>query len=640
MRNDDAATKRLVDVLQGADPDPWRHNVRDALARGDWAALKNLVASDDLDRQPAATLTFLYAVLHGHSPLYLEKELVLRRAQWRYPSDFWINHRLGCNLIWSSTPEHVRDGIGYMRAAVAARPYSSHAVMNLGNGYAHLQQYDSAAACFRKAIELEPKNSTSYSNLGGSLERLGRPDEALAAYEQATNLSPGIYSASAYAEASLIHSTRSDPRLRNISRASELAAKAVEVEPQASNHWTAVGIACYRGGQWQAALEALERSEKLGSHGSGGALHWDDPVNWFFLAMCHYHLGHGAEACQFYERAIAWQPQYPPNIERLTRCRTEAEALFGLGAKPEGAAANPAEQRLVPTAGISDAWARHILGSVLAQNGRSIEAEAAYRQSIGLEPNEAAHHRSLAELLRRQGKLDEAISQFDQLTRLRPGESDGHYALSGVYACRGQWDLAEASLQRADERNPGDLITLFKLATLCAYAGHEENYRRAAQTLVERFADTGDIGFADCTVKACSLAPYSGADASKLAKLVHSPVFKMQTGPQREWFEIARAMFEYRAGRFESAVTMITASHPRRDMHRDASAFAILAMAQHRLGKAQDASAALAIARGIVAEKLPNVEKGGTFGDDWHDWLHAQVLSREAEALLAEPKTR
>jgi hypothetical protein len=30
------------------------------------------------------------------------------------------------------------------------------------------------------------------------------------------------------------------------------------------------------------------------------------------------------------------------------------------------------------------------------------------------------------------------------------------------------------------------------------------------------------------------------------------------------------------------------------------------------------------------------VEKGETFGDDWHDWLHARILCREAEKLLAE----
>ena len=62
---DEAATRRLIDVLRTADPDPWRQRVRDALARKDWPALENLARSADLDRQPAATLRFLYAGASG-----------------------------------------------------------------------------------------------------------------------------------------------------------------------------------------------------------------------------------------------------------------------------------------------------------------------------------------------------------------------------------------------------------------------------------------------------------------------------------------------------------------------------------------------------------------------------------------------
>jgi hypothetical protein len=34
---------------------------------------------------------------------------------------------------------------------------------------------------------------------------------------------------------------------------------------------------------------------------------------------------------------------------------------------------------------------------------------------------------------------------------------------------------------------------------------------------------------------------------------------------------------------------------------------------------------------------MPRIEEGETFGDDWYDWLHAQVLCREAQRLLQEP---
>jgi hypothetical protein len=47
---------RLVEVLAIADPDPWLKEVRAALLRKDWATLERLGATDDVERQPAATL--------------------------------------------------------------------------------------------------------------------------------------------------------------------------------------------------------------------------------------------------------------------------------------------------------------------------------------------------------------------------------------------------------------------------------------------------------------------------------------------------------------------------------------------------------------------------------------------------------
>ena len=139
-----------------------------------------------------------------------------------------------------------------MRAAVALRPESAHSVMNLGHGYNVLRRHDDAIACYRKAIELTPNYSSCYSNLGIALCRKGLYEEAIAAFEQAIKLKPDG-ATEAYAELSMIHSNCPEARLRNPRRATELAEKAVELEPQVSNHWTALGIARYRESQWQEA---------------------------------------------------------------------------------------------------------------------------------------------------------------------------------------------------------------------------------------------------------------------------------------------------------------------------------------------------------------------------------------------------
>jgi tetratricopeptide (TPR) repeat protein len=328
--DDEAATRRLMDVLRAADPDPWRQRVRDALARKDWPTLQNLTTSAELDRQPAATLSFLYAVLHASDTLYAERELVLRRAQWKYPNDFWINHRLGINLIYRWEGNYVEEGIGYMRAAVAVRPESAHAFMNLGNGFGHLGRQDDAIAHYRKAIELRPDNWVCLYNLGESLYRKARHEEAIAAFEEVILLAPDY--PTAYAALSLIHGNRPDAHLRNPNRAAELANKAIEIEPHFGNHWTALGIARYREAQWQEARTAFERSLQLEMDiTDGGTFRWPEAIDRFFLAMTYWQLGQQEQARQSFDRAVQSMNQRQTgqaDIDQLRRVRAEADELL------------------------------------------------------------------------------------------------------------------------------------------------------------------------------------------------------------------------------------------------------------------------------------------------------------------------
>jgi tetratricopeptide (TPR) repeat protein len=325
VSEDKASVARVADVLNQADPDAWRRRMREALTRNDLSALKSLATTAELDGQPAATLTFLYAALSAAGSADVERELVLRRAQWKYPGDYWINHRLGVDLIWRNQPQFVQEGIGYMRAAVALRPQGSHAIMNLGNGYRFLGERDSAAACYRKAIELNPREWSAYSNLAETLNELGRHDEGIALLEQAIGVVP---CGAAYAQLSLNHSVHPDLHRRDANAALQLAEKAIELEPAVGNHWTAVGLARYRQGQWQPALADLEKARQLPTQ-----QRWDEAIDWFSLAMCYGQLGQRDAARQSFEKGDAWMKSNAPDDERLIRLRAEAGALLGLAAQ-------------------------------------------------------------------------------------------------------------------------------------------------------------------------------------------------------------------------------------------------------------------------------------------------------------------
>jgi|SRR5579884_1394721 len=64
------------------------------------------------------------------------------------------------------------------------------------------------------------------------------------------------------------------------------------------------------------------------------------------------------------------------------------------------------------------------------------------------------------------------------------------------------------------------------------------------------------------------------------------------------------------------------------------TALAILPMARHREGQTGQARQLLKEAGAILTRKLPKVERGEHYGNDWHDWLRAQLLYHEAQALL------
>jgi tetratricopeptide (TPR) repeat protein len=319
--------RRLVGLLQAADPDTWRQRMRDALARKDWPALDNLLKSTDLDRQPAATLTFLCAALQAKGN-YPDELLILRRAQWKYPADYWINIRLGTHLIWAKSPNDIRDGIGYTRAAAALRPQSAHPVMILGVGYNNLGQYDEAIACYRKAIELAPNHSTSYTNLGNTLGKKGLHEEAIAAYEQAITLAPQNDSLAdhnmtlANGNLAWLLANSVDVQRRDPDKAVRIAKQLVEQFPNDCRNWTALGLALYRSGDWQGAIDALKKSEEI------PPVRFESCVNALLLAMAHWQLSEQDEARRWYGKAVEWMEKHQAEDETLRRFQEEAEELL------------------------------------------------------------------------------------------------------------------------------------------------------------------------------------------------------------------------------------------------------------------------------------------------------------------------
>jgi serine/threonine protein kinase/Flp pilus assembly protein TadD len=401
---DESATRRLIEVLRTADPDPWRQRVRDCLTHKDWSTLETLVSSPDLDRQPPATISFLSAALRqqaeadtpsagggngklGHRGFFLATD-ILRRAQWKYSADYWINLRLGTDLIWLRTPDDVRDGIGFLRAAVALRPANSFPFNLLGVGYAFLGQNDQAVECYRKAIELDPKYAIAHYNLGIALVRQGKPDEAITCYHKAIELDPKFAWANIGLGNALVRHGKPDEAIAEYRKAIELDSKFAaahiglgnallaqkkldeaiaeygkaidELDPNDSrgNNELAWLLATCPESKLRNAARAVELGKKavelspedgtlwntLGvAHYRNGdwkaaieALKKSDELvkanhysfNAFFLAMAHWQLGDKADARTWFDKAVEWMDAHAKDDAELIRFRAEAEELM------------------------------------------------------------------------------------------------------------------------------------------------------------------------------------------------------------------------------------------------------------------------------------------------------------------------
>jgi serine/threonine protein kinase len=203
-----------------------------------------------------------------------------------------------------------------------------------------------------------------YLRLGDALRQIGAHDEAVAAYQEATALCREVTrhrtdhiffyvcwgralagaGADASAMAEWVQAVRAaenaqvvneaawllaitfEPGFQNPKKAVELAEQAVSMSPQNGSFWNTLGVASYRAGQWQDAVDALTKSVQLRPGGNV----WD----WLFLAMAHQRLGHAEEAGPWYDRAVQWVDKNKPADEDLRRFRAEAAAVLGIVPTP------------------------------------------------------------------------------------------------------------------------------------------------------------------------------------------------------------------------------------------------------------------------------------------------------------------
>jgi serine/threonine protein kinase/tetratricopeptide (TPR) repeat protein len=186
-RPDDTGWKRLVAVARAADPDPRRNRLREALERRDRTALMELATSSEVASLPAPTLALLGEALIELGA-FGQAIAILQQGQQRYPGDFEISHQLGWHLGLVQPDEAIRSWM----AALAIRPSSVRARLNLGGMLLNKGALDEAVVTFREVTRLRPDFAEGHSALGLALQHKGARKEAAAAYRMALACQPAL----------------------------------------------------------------------------------------------------------------------------------------------------------------------------------------------------------------------------------------------------------------------------------------------------------------------------------------------------------------------------------------------------------------------------------------------------------------
>jgi tetratricopeptide (TPR) repeat protein len=187
-KEDRPGREKLWAVADGADDNHWRRTLREAARSKDAARLQWLATDPRSLEQPRPALALLGQTLQ-HLGLVNQAVDFLRRAQERHPDDFWLNHQTGYTLMELLRPPRPDAALAYFRAAVALRPDSPGAHLNVGVALS-AQGDPAAAACFRRAAELAPDYAPAHAYLGDALWKQRDLAGAAAAYRRAIELSP------------------------------------------------------------------------------------------------------------------------------------------------------------------------------------------------------------------------------------------------------------------------------------------------------------------------------------------------------------------------------------------------------------------------------------------------------------------
>jgi serine/threonine protein kinase len=221
--------------------------------------------------------------------------------------------------------------------------------------------------------------------------------------------------------------------------------------------------------------------------------------------------------------------------------------------------------------------------------------------------------------------------------------------LGDWHATQGRWQQAAdrfAVLLQVNQPDDWDVTTLdyLRYGPLLVELGDLRGYERFRESAVAHYAKTTNALPAERVIKISLLTPADTNLLAALRPLAETASNSLTDGQNVEtslaaWRSFSLALMAYRAGDYAGTESWCNRSYgyQKNNAARGVNVELVLAMTHYRLGKNGLARSELdQVRRQIDSQLNKPVEIGDGIAGFWFDWAFAQVLLREATALIGE----
>jgi protein O-mannosyl-transferase len=156
----------------------------------------------------------------------------------------------------------VDEALQHWATAIEIEPRYPDARYNFGSALLQLGRLEEATSQLQIATQLNPRNPDAFYNLATALQQLGRREQAITSYERSLRLK--LDDAEVLNNLAWLLATSADARLRNASRALELAQRADELTGGANPQIKTTLAAAYaESGRFSEAVDVAQRALAL-----------------------------------------------------------------------------------------------------------------------------------------------------------------------------------------------------------------------------------------------------------------------------------------------------------------------------------------------------------------------------------------